>query len=143
MRGYDDFNFPAFFAAEKVIAAETPDALMFNPARRDVEQYGEGFAVGTTGQLDQIPEFNLREALGYDLEWICKHATEVYLLKGWSRSKGAIAERATALALGLVLTYEDQSECWTEGERLLLEQGRVEGYGDGWYEKLSEGKANE
>jgi hypothetical protein len=40
------------------------------------------------------------------LAWICKEADAVYLLKGWEKSKGALAEKATAEALGLEVMYE-------------------------------------
>jgi len=140
MRGIADFNFPAFFAAEIPIAEETPDALIFNPARRDVEQYGDDFAMDTSGDLAEIPEFNLREALGYDLDWICKHATEVYLLKGWSKSKGATAERATAIALGLDVTYEDPNEEQTQGEREARSEGYDYGYSDGYGDGEQDGE---
>jgi hypothetical protein len=45
--------------------------------------------------------FSLRRALGDDLAWICAEADAVALLPGWKDSKGATAERATAIALGL------------------------------------------
>ena len=45
--------------------------------------------------------FNLREALGVDLAWICTHADGIALLPGWRNSKGATAEHAAAVALGL------------------------------------------
>lgn len=43
----------------------------------------------------------MRVALGVDLGWICAEADAVALLPGWERSKGATAERAAAVALGL------------------------------------------
>lgn len=50
-----------------------------------------------TGSLEaaEAQGFSLRRALGDDLEWICKEADAVYLLKGWSSSKGALAEKAS------------------------------------------------
>ncbi len=136
MRGRPEFNFPAFFAAEERLYDEHghEDLLVFNPARRDVEAYGEDLVTGTTGKLEEIPQFSLREALGFDLDWICRHATEVYLLKGWSLSKGATAERAVALALGLDVTYENPRETETQGEADAYGEGYYVGFDDGQYD---------
>jgi len=104
MRGYPNFNFAAFFSAEKELKEEGFD-LIFNPARKDEEDYGKDFAKGNLdGNLEQLTEetgFNLREALAIDLDWICKYATHIYMLPGWEKSAGATAERATAIALGI------------------------------------------
>ena len=45
--------------------------------------------------------YGLREALGADLAWITAHAEAVVVLKGWRASKGAVAEVATAQAIGV------------------------------------------
>ena len=50
----------------------------------------------------------LGEALKDDLEFICLEADGIALLPGWENSKGAAAERATAIALGLhVMTIDE------------------------------------
>ena len=101
MRGYAEFNFPAFHRAEALLRAAHPRATIFNPARHDEEN---GFsAKGLKGTMDELKErnFNLRETLATDCEFICRKATHIIMLEGWSRSTGATAERALAIALGL------------------------------------------
>lgn len=103
MRGIPEFNFPAFFAAAAELRIAGHD--VFNPAERDNEHHGtdisKGNANGDEEKAAKEHGFNLREALGADLAFICKHADAIAMLPGWERSKGATAERATALALGL------------------------------------------
>jgi hypothetical protein len=88
MRGIPEFNFPSF-----------------NPAERDNERHGKDISLGNVeGCEDKAAKehgFNLRDALADDLEFICKHADAIAMLPGWENSKGANAERATAVALGL------------------------------------------
>jgi hypothetical protein len=111
MTGLPEFNFPAFFAAEaELLGSGVDPILVFNPARRDNDVHGtdisEGNADGSIEQAAAQHGFSLREALGADLTWICAHATRIHLLHGWPDSKGATAERAVGLALGLDITYE-------------------------------------
>lgn len=107
MRGYPHFNFPTFYAASDYF--KSIGWVVFNPAERDDEEYGvEMAAHNVDGSLEAAAcqGFDLRKALGVDLAWICKHATHIYMLKGWEKSKGATAEHATAVALGLTILYE-------------------------------------
>ena len=103
MRGIAEFNFPAFRAA----AAELRAAghFVFSPNERDERVHGKNISKGnSTGDESQAATehgFNLREALAADLIFICREADAVALLPGWENSKGANAERATAIALGL------------------------------------------
>ena len=103
MRGIPEFNFPAFHRAAEVW--DKAGWVVFNPAARDNEVHGTDISAGnTTGSIEQAAEehgFNLRDALGADCAWICSTATAIYMLDGWSKSAGATAERALALALGL------------------------------------------
>ena len=98
MRGYQDFNAPAFDAATERLRAEGHE--VFCPRQNDLSM---GFdSVGLTGLEDLASlGFDVRAALAEDMDWICRHATAVFMLPGWSGSKGATAERAVALALGL------------------------------------------
>lgn len=103
MRGIPLFNFPAFDAA--AAALRKLGHTVFNPAERDNEHHGTDISVGNlTGSEEEAVEkhgFSLREALAADMEFICRHADAIALLPGWQNSKGALAERATATALGL------------------------------------------
>lgn len=103
MRGIPEFNFPAFYAA--AVELRKQGHIVFNPAEGDTEVYGAGMSKGNpTGSEEQAMKnysFNLREALGRDMAFICHEAEAIALLPGWENSKGACAERAVAYALGL------------------------------------------
>lgn len=111
MRGYPEFNFPAFHAAARLLRSEGWE--VFSPAEKDESIHGTDFSKKyKTGSLEEATNdgFSLRRALGDDLEWICKEADAVYLLNGWQKSKGACAEKATAEALGLTVMYQEEHE---------------------------------
>lgn len=103
MRGIPEFNFPAFHAAAAKLRAE--GWIVFNPAEKDNERHGTDISKGNVTGDESIAAkehgFNLREALALDLDFICRHADAIALLPGWEKSKGATAEHATAVALGL------------------------------------------
>jgi nucleoside 2-deoxyribosyltransferase len=91
MSGYDDFNFPAFDAASAKLRAEGHE--VFSPADEDRRIYGS---------MENIKaKANYRDCLRVDLNWILDHAEAIALLPGWEYSKGANAERALAIALGI------------------------------------------
>ena len=131
MRGVPHFNYAAFDKAARELTRE--GHYVFNPANRDEQIYGTAlFSTNATGSIEQAVEdfdFNLREALAYDLRFICEQATGVYLLKGWENSKGARAERALAEALGLEIRY--QTLDWGPGTPE-YQLGRSNGYGEGY-----------
>jgi hypothetical protein len=103
MRGIKEFNFPAFHAAAAKLRSEGHE--VFSPAEKDIERHGTDISAGNVSGDEETAVqqhgFSLRVALGEDMAWICAHADAVALLPGWRDSKGAVAERATALALGL------------------------------------------
>jgi hypothetical protein len=103
MRGIPEFNFPAFHANAAKLRAQ--GHFVFSPAERDIEKTGVDISKGNATGDNAIAEaqygFSLREALKDDLEFICLHAEAIALMPGWENSKGANAERATAIALGL------------------------------------------
>ena len=105
MRGIPEFNFPAFNAAASSLRNDGHE--VFNPAERDIARHGgvdisKGNVNGDESFAVQQHGFNLREALGDDLAFICKSADAIALLPGWESSKGVAAELATARALGLI-----------------------------------------
>lgn len=107
MRGMPEFNFPAFHRAAAGLRALGHE--VFNPAEKDIETYGTDISKGNVTGSEAVASsqhgFSLREALGADLAWICAEADAVALLPGWQNSKGATAELATAIALGLDVVY--------------------------------------
>jgi len=101
MRGIYEFNFPAFHCAAAKIRSRGHYA--FDPAEHDEQR---GFdSTGMSGKLEEAIDagFSLREALAFDCQWICNEATHIWMLPGWSESRGATAERALGLALGLTI----------------------------------------
>ena len=57
---------------------------VFNPAEKDIERHGtdisKGNVAGDEAKAAADHGFNLRQALGEDLAWICEHAEGVALL---------------------------------------------------------------
>lgn len=98
MRGIEAFNFPTF--AEATAALRRKGHTVFSPAERDL---AAGFdPTGMTGNEDLSEHgFDLREALGVDLAYICGYADVVAVLPGWAQSSGATVEVAAAWALGI------------------------------------------
>jgi uncharacterized protein DUF4406 len=106
MTGIPQFNFPAFNAAAARLRSHGHE--VFNPAERDIERHGgvdisKDNVNGCQELAAKSHGFSLREALADDCEYICRHADAIALLPGWANSKGANAERALGLALGLVI----------------------------------------
>lgn len=100
MRGYPEFNFPAFHAAAAWLRAQGHQ--VFSPAENDLKREGEGFDKrNAEGNVDKAMKggFSLRTALAEDLEFICREAEGIALLPGWEASSGATAEHATSKAL--------------------------------------------
>jgi hypothetical protein len=113
MRGIKDFNFPEFHNAAEVLRRYGHE--VFSPAEKDIEKHGDVFkGDGDQAALEAKTPFSLRDALGMDLAWICKEADGIALLKGWENSKGATAEHATALALGLVVVVQSEFGGWVQ-----------------------------
>lgn len=108
MRGLPNFNFPAFHAAAAKLRAE--GHTVFNPAERDEEEFGRVFApTGSEAEFAQATGMTVmemrRNCFYADTAWITQHADAIALLPGWAKSKGAVAERALAEALGLTIIY--------------------------------------
>lgn len=153
MRGHPEFNHPSFFAAEAVL--NSAGHSTFNPARRDAEEAGLD-VTGMSGDMGEVENFSLREALHADMEYITLHADAIYMLEGWENSSGARAEKALAEALCLKVIYQaggaipltpseqeafdsGYQQGWDEGYHEGWDQGEQEGYHEGWDEGQKEG----
>lgn len=90
MSGLPALNYPAFFAAEKVL--ETKYSKVLNPARLRLDK----------GQENTWENW-MRKAIVIMME-----ADSIVLLPGWENSKGAKEELRLAELLGMkVIKYED------------------------------------
>jgi len=99
MRGYDEFNFPAFRSAAKALRKH--GYHIASPAEKD-ETDGFDWA-GTKGTTDELHKanFQIHIALLADIEIIAAPlCVGVICLPGWERSSGAKAETAFAWAIG-------------------------------------------
>ena len=102
MRGFPEFNAPAFHAATAKLRADGHE--VFSPAEQSNKLFGEAVrnnAHGDEGAMGGYEMTIARTVFHLDLAYICLQADAVALLPGWQNSRGATAERATALALGL------------------------------------------
>ena len=101
MRGYANFNFPAFdYAAEKL---RKQGHEVFSPAERDRQAYGAEIENNPTGDENKVTNVacTINDCMSADCEWICRNADAIALLPGWEKSSGANAELALSKALGL------------------------------------------
>jgi hypothetical protein len=106
MRGRVGFNFPTFAAAAAELRAFGYKVV--SPAEHDLEL---GF---DPDQPLEVQGFDLKAALAWDLEQVLT-VDAVVVLPGWSHSAGALAEVATARAVGTpVLDYAEIVEHGTE-----------------------------
>lgn len=96
MSGIKDHNKPAFMSA--AYTYERMGFNVFNPIMSKVSRLVQD------GKLSGSEAY--RRCLALDLKYICETATDILMLKGWETSKGARAEHATAVALGLNIIYE-------------------------------------
>ncbi len=99
MRGYDNLNYPAFDRAARKLRKK--GHKIFSPAENDRKLYGK--RVATDKKLQQ--SISLRKMFALDMDWICNRADAIAMLPGWEFSRGATAEHALALALGLEIIY--------------------------------------
>jgi hypothetical protein len=99
MRGYDEFNFPAFKRA--ALALRKHGLHIASPAEKD---QADGFDwAGTKGTSDELHKanFQIHVALLADIEIIAAPlCAGVICLPGWERSSGARAETTFAWACG-------------------------------------------
>jgi hypothetical protein len=97
MTGIKDFNFPAFFDAQRML--EALGWTVHNPAAKDGEAELDKEAVATgNDQLAIKKGFDFRAAYEWDVLKII-HGNGIYMLKGWEKSPGAFGEWAVAKAM--------------------------------------------
>lgn len=109
MTGKPEFNFPAFMNAARRLREMGYE--VFNPAEHDIQMHGEQEWMKDPNGDPEVAKaggFDLRKALGADLNYICQFADGICLLQGWQDSKGATAEYHTAKALGLHIMYMNE-----------------------------------
>lgn len=97
MRGYPQFNFPAFDAGAAALRAAGHE--VFNPADHDRE------VIAVDGRT--VAELTIRECMRADTAWICDNADGIAVLPGWEKSSGANAEVALACAIGIPVKTVD------------------------------------
>ena len=118
MRGYPEFNFPAFRDMTSWLRSKGHE--VFSPAERDNQTHRAEFERGNDKDSEAEAAaqhgFSLREALADDMQWIALHADAIYMLVGWEQSKGARAEHALAQALGLMTFYQSGIEDYDAGD---------------------------
>lgn len=97
MRGYKDFNFPAFSKHAKRL--RNKGHKVFSPAEKGAEKE----AVVKPDIQYQL-KFR-RKVFQLDTDYICRKADAIAMMPGWEMSLGARAEHALALAVGLQVMY--------------------------------------
>lgn len=103
MRGYPNFNFAAFDYAARILRSQ--GFTVFSPAEADRAKDAniENNPTGDEDLAEKETGFTIRDAMLTDTTWICGHANAIALLPGWEKSKGANAELALSMALGLTV----------------------------------------
>jgi len=92
MRGFAEYNFPAFDYAARRLRQAGHNAI--NPAELDR-------VVGIHEWTDPLPKDFMRGAMRRDLTIICDEAEGIVLLPGWRDSRGALVEKSLCDLLGL------------------------------------------
>lgn len=90
MTGILDYNYPAFDAAEKWLGVLYPEAEIVNPAKNFKGQTGLPYRDYIRRSFEQVLE-----------------STDVYVLRGWLKSRGACAEVKMAELLDLNVIFEE------------------------------------
>ena len=106
MRGYPEFNAGAFSEAARQLRAEGHE--VFSPAEQSVKLFGDAVRKNASGDESKMggDEMTIsRTVFHLDLTWICLQADAIAMLPNWQASRGATAEHATAVALGLQVLY--------------------------------------
>lgn len=99
MRGLPYFGHQAFRDSAAKLRAEGHE--VFSPVEHSESIYGPEIYTNSPDGDETKAGIDGRVVFAADLAWICGQAEAVALLPGWETSKGAVAERAVAEALGL------------------------------------------
>ena len=120
MSGLPEFNFPAFFEAEKRWEERGWEVL--NPARLDIEAgYDPAKSTVTEGT---VAEFITRDLQA--IQSLVPKRDAIALLPGWSDSMGAKAELAVAIWMGLKVFDADTGRPFAQnGNNILLEAEKL------------------
>lgn len=111
MRGIKYFNFPAFDASRDYLVSHGWKVISPSDLDRatgfDEKAFPDDYDWHNLAQIG----FDMRDAVKRDADALCK-CDAIAMLPGWENSKGATAERAIALWLGLeVLYFNRNREC--------------------------------
>ena len=101
MRGYPQYNFPAFYAAERRLIDEGHKVI--NPARIDE---AKGFDKNLP--LEE-QDFDLHETIRCDIDELLG-CDAIYMLTGWWKSMGAFAELCVARWAGKKLLFQTRDK---------------------------------
>ena len=103
MHGFPDNNFPAFYAAERVLRRRGWEVI--NPARLDEENpapAGMSYSQGRRFFMDRDLNIIMTEM------W-AEFGDTMFVLPGWTQSPGAMAEVSLAHSLGMkVRVYREE-----------------------------------
>ena len=100
MRGYVDFNFPAFDLASSLLRLRGFE--VFSPADHDREIGFDGQAQAATHPTDAF----IQEVIMWDLARVAE-SDAIYMLVGWQMSSGARLEHDLARFLKKVVLFEE------------------------------------
>ncbi len=105
MTGHKLFQFPAFDHARDHLSREGHDVV--SPADLDREAGFDPAALPENYDWNDLSScgFSLADAIDRDLAAI-KTCQAIYMLRGWEKSKGALAEKALAEWMGLEVMYQ-------------------------------------
>lgn len=95
MRGYPEFNFPAFHTAAYTLRRQ--GHFVCSPAEKDIERHGTDISKGNATGDEKVAAsnhgFSLEQAIYEDLKFISiEGCTTIALLPGWEFSEGANLE---------------------------------------------------
>jgi Domain of unknown function (DUF4406) len=106
MRNKEDFNAPAFESWAKTLRSQGHE--VYSPSEMSLKLFGDAVRKNAGGDESAMGGDQMtigRTVFHLDLTYICLHADAVALMPGWQKSKGASAEHAAAVALGLEIIF--------------------------------------